>query len=264
MNPRWEVKGDRQLFDRLEPKRAQWLRAERGDGAFLPWADGRLYAKWSPLGGRAGLRHALRSLAGLSLPRLREFDNLTWLRDHGFRAPRPLMAAAAWHGRRPRLQLLCTAAVEGTGDLGELLARDEPARAAQALADLAAETARMHALGFVHRDLFLRNLLVPEDGEARVVVLDAWRGGPAQRLGGARGDAYDVGCLLHDARLQGLEQAFAGWLETYIEMRTVHGAPVDPRALAWGIARTRAQRSRREARARRRRARSPKAGGGAG
>jgi len=155
--------------------------------------DRRAYLKGSPLRGRARLRHALRRALGLGLPRLTEFENLLWLRDNGFEAPLPL-AAGSLEGRAgPRWQFLLTELVEPAEPLGALLER-EGERALELFLLAARTAARLHARGFVHRDLYPRNLLV-QDGASgpTLILLDAWRGGARRQL---RGPAHDLACLL--------------------------------------------------------------------
>jgi len=168
-----------------------WARGPR-HAAFVELAGARAYLKLTALSGKTRWRYALkRQLLRAPLPRLREFANLRWLREHGFRAPEPLVAAALWRRGLPRFQLLFTREVAGARTLAQFLVEERGARRAAVLDDLAREVARMHALGFVHHDLFPRNLLVTA-GEDRVWFLDCWAGGPPPQ---ARGPAYDLACL---------------------------------------------------------------------
>ncbi|MEX1023601.1 MAG: lipopolysaccharide kinase InaA family protein [Planctomycetota bacterium] len=207
----WELRGDTALFDVLGPA---WRDAAEQNASLrgrLELADGPVFQKASPLSARAGGRHARRRwLLGIEPPRLAEFSNLEWLRQRGFGAPEPRFAACLV---RPRLafQGLVTRWIDGarafeTADLDEL-------------ARLGAEVGRLHALGFVHRDLFARNLLLAPDGGW--VFLDAWRGGPRR---GLRGPLWDLACLctdppqpLEDQRIQAV---LAGYLDAGGEVRT--------------------------------------------
>jgi tRNA A-37 threonylcarbamoyl transferase component Bud32 len=158
------------------------------------------------------------------LPRVSEFANLTWLRGHSFEAPAPLAAGVLFRHGVPRWQFLITREIPAAASLDQLLESEDPCCEA-VLLELADEVARLHALGFVHRDLFPRNLLVrAESATRRLVFLDAWRGGPRWQL---RGSAYDLaGLLLHLSRW--LDSATeATWLERYAEQRAVQGRPVD-------------------------------------
>ena len=238
---RWSFEGDAALFEHERPWLEQRLSA---GGSGLERRDGRV-AKWSDLRGRARVRHALRAYTGAPLPRLREYQNLLWLRVHGFEAPRPVLAGAAWSGVGPRFQFLCTEEVPGAVTFVEVL-RDEALRD-RAVEALARTTAALHTRGFVHRDLFARNVLAFEEaGVLRVALLDCWRGGAGR---GLRGPDYDVGCFLHDVG-DGFDRHF---LETYVEERGRLGNPVDPEALKHQVHRVRAHRSARDARAARKR-----------
>ncbi len=181
-------------------------RTERG---FRTLGAARVFLKQGPLRGKHRLRHGLRRAFGVSeLPRLAEFANLAWLREHGFGAPRPLLAGAYFRRGLPHHQFLLTEAVSAAPTLRELLEHGPRELRAHALDALAHDLARLHALGFVHRDLFPRNVLVQalEHG-ARIVFLDAWRGGPGRDL---RGPAHDLGCFF----LEG-----ARWLDPHEQAR---------------------------------------------
>jgi hypothetical protein len=150
--------------------------------------------KSSPLHGRSALRWGLkRALFGARLPRLAERRNLSWLRSRLFAAPEPLAAGALIAAGVPRWQFLVTRRVERATPLQEWLPRAPPAERAAVLDEIAREVARMHALHFVHRDLWPRNLLVvPAGGLSRVWFLDCWAGGPGP---GWRGPAHDLACF---------------------------------------------------------------------
>jgi len=169
------------------------------------------------------VRHALRAwFLRCPPPRLREFRNLTWLAGHGFQAVRPLVAGSLARGGAVWLQFLVTEEVPQSLTLDVALEglSGAPQRAA-VLDELADEVARMHALGFVHRDLYPRNLLVGS-GERRVHFLDAWAGGPRARL---RGPAYDLGCLmLEGARLFSRDEQ-QRFFERYLTARAAHDRP---------------------------------------
>ncbi len=189
----------------------------------------RLFAKASPLGGRAGRRHALRRLFGLYPPRVREYENLRWLRSRLFQAPRPLAAAILWRRGLPRYQVLLTEEVTGARDLNDELADATPNERRGLAEELGREVGRMHALGFVHRDLHPRNLLVVhEAAHRRIVFVDAWRAAPHASL---RGPAYDLACLF----LEGAEMWDGGeqqrLLDAYVASRAAQGAAVSPRLL---------------------------------
>ena len=148
----------------------------------------RVVLKRSHLRGSAARRHGLRRIVGLRAPRLAEFENLTWLRARLFHAPKPLFAGVVSKFGVPSFQLLATEFMPQCRTLVEWLA--EETQRETVLATLAREIARMHSLGFVHRDLYPRNVLVRE---ANVAFLDAWRGGPEFNW---RGPYYDLACLM--------------------------------------------------------------------
>lgn len=189
------------------------VRAHAGDGRSrclrVAFAGGPAWFKGSAYRGKARWRHALRgALLRAAAPRLAEHANLTWLRAHGFGAPEPLAAGLFARGPLPGYQFLVTRHVPDAVTLRERLADDSDRAARERLVDaLAREIARMHELGFRHRDLFPRNVLVGGTAERpELVFLDAWRGGPGP---GLRSYDHDLACLLlHGvARLSPAEQA---------------------------------------------------------
>lgn len=197
----------------------------------------RAYFKKSRLHGRARARWALkRHLLLRPLPRVREYHNLRWLLDRLFQAPEPL--AAGFFSRRglPCFQFLLTAEVEDATTLEAFLSNsriaanaDEIAARAAVLDELAREVARMHALGFVHHDLYPRNILVgPLEEMSRVTFLDCWAGGPSPHL---RGPAYDLACLMLRASETWEEREQRAFFDVYCAERAAHDRPVDAQAL---------------------------------
>jgi lipopolysaccharide kinase (Kdo/WaaP) family protein len=247
----WRLAGEHELFAELQDEleaAAHAARTLRGPCALGPW---QVYRKASPLRLRPALRHALRRAAGLPLPRLAELENLAWLRAHGFRAARPLLAGVRFRAGLPRYQFLCTELVEGAATLEARLPGASETERAAWLAALARDLAALHGLGFVHRDLFLRNLLValPADTPApapdpRCTFLDAWRGG-ARR--GWRGPDHDLGCLFLEgaSSLTRAEQSL--FLTTYREESSRLGRAL-PRNWPHRVERARARLLEREAR----------------
>lgn len=168
-------------------------------GAFVEHEDAEYYFKGSCFPRHAGWRHALRSgLLRFDLPRRAEHKNLEWLRAHGFRAPRPVVSGAWWSGPRPRYQYLLTERVHDAVPLTEALAARSAAERLELVADLGRRVAALHGLGFVHRDLYPRNLLVAGEAEPEWVFLDAWRGGARFQL---RGRRWDLACFTGDPAL---------------------------------------------------------------
>ncbi len=230
-----------------------WKRGPR-HGRFVELLGTHAYFKQSVLAGRASLRYALKSgILRARLPRLREFDNLGWLRAHGLHAPEPLAAGALWRAGLPRFQFLFTRAVAGAETLEEFLAGGAQREGrAKVLDELARETARMHALGFVHHDLFPRNLLVAfrqvsggprgSQGSARVWFLDCWAGGTSPQM---RGPAYDLACLTLRGRETLAPEELGRFLEVYAAGRTARGRPVEIGKLSQKVGRERARLARR-------------------
>jgi len=208
--------GDPELLASALPELERAVLAERGERRILRLGEFQAFYKGSPLRGKSALRHALRRALSLSeIPRLQEFQNLAWLRAHGFLAPRPLLAGVFTRRGLPRFQFLFTELVPDAPPLPEWLERGSREARASALTALARDLARLHALGFVHRDLFPRNLLVSlAEGTPRIVFLDAWRGGPRP---GLRGPEHDLGCLFLDGATSFEREEQALILTTYGE-----------------------------------------------
>ena len=220
-------------------------RAAERRGEALDFDGERAYLKGGPLPGKAALRHGLRAmLLRQPPPRLRETANLRWLDEHNFQVPLPLAAGVLWRAGLPRYQFLLTRWVGQARTLDRVLDEDTPQERRPILDELAREVARMHGLGFVHRDLYPRNLLALDPSATRrVFFLDAWAGGPGA---GLRGPAYDLACLFLEAdRLEPQEQR--AFLETYCAVRKADGRPVPSRLLA-SVARNRRGLLRRLAR----------------
>jgi tRNA A-37 threonylcarbamoyl transferase component Bud32 len=199
----------------------------------------RAWFKRSRLFGRARVRWAILRAFGARLPRVREQENLTWLAEHGFQVPEPL--AAGWIARHgaPCLQFLLTRDVPDTITFEELLRARESADRAALLDELAREAARMHALGFVHHDLYPRNLLVrPREHARRIVFLDAWAGGPAPQR---RTAAYDLACLFVRADRELDPAEVERFMDAYAGARATHGRPVDAARLLAGAKSIRAR-----------------------
>ncbi len=187
-----------------------------------------LLLKRSDLRGKAAYRHALRRMVGLAPPRLAEYRNLTWLRERLFLAPRPVFAGVLMRNGVPRTQWLATEFMPDCRTLADFL-RDATERDG-VLLTLARETARMHALGFVHRDFYPRNLLVQG---TRIAIVDAWRGGPGF---GWRGPSYDLACLMLHGSDWFTRAEQARFFHSYFEARTEQDRPVaHPRRFAAAI-----------------------------
>jgi len=229
---------------------AAWAEAPR-HGGFVGFAGGRAYFKLSALAGKTRFRYALkRGLLRAPLPRLAEFANLAWLREHGFQAPEPLAAGALWRRGLPRFQFLFTREVPGARTLEAWLAeKTEPSERAAVLDALARTVARMHELRFLHHDLFPRNILVtgtsPSGGDGRVWFLDCWAGGPAAQV---RGPAYDLACLTDRAAGSFSEEELQRLLEAYVAARAASGRPASADRLLRAVRRQRQALARKDGR----------------
>jgi len=194
---RWRLAGARELFEPLRAEleaSARARRRERGPRALGPHAA---FYKGSALALEPAVRHALRTLVfGVEVPRLQEFSNLTWLRAHGFLAPRPLLAGVLERRALPRFQFLYSELVPDAPDLAAFLPRATTTERSPIVDTLASDVAALHALGFVHRDLFPRNLLLCKGpAGARCAFLDAWRARPGKSW---RGPEHDLACLFDE------------------------------------------------------------------
>lgn len=206
-------------------------------GEFRQFGEERVYLKGAPLATKPSWRHALRqALLRIPPPRLSEYMNLSWMTERHFQCPLPLAGGALWRAGRPRYQFLITREVPHATGMRAFL--EEPdARRAAVLGELASELARLHALRFVHRDLYPRNLLViPPVAGRSVVFLDAWRGGERWQT---RGPAHDLGCFFLSAAALLSEPEQARFFDDYAAERSAQGRPVRAGWLA-AVARTRA------------------------
>lgn len=139
------------------------------------------YASWGTAKGLLG-----RGTFFGTAPEVAEFKNLAFLREKGVPAVRPVAAAVETRKGLLVAHALITEHVPGAIDLAKRLAtagdpaRDLP-RTRRRLAELLGRHIhRMHLEGFVHRDLFARNVLVSvdEEGDPSLWFCDCRRGGP--------------------------------------------------------------------------------------
>lgn len=232
---------ERALVELVDPLPAQ------PSARALDLAGQAAWFKGSPLRGHASRRHALRGLCGLALPRLREYTNLAWLAERLFRVPEPLVAGCVRQGGLPRYQFLVTRHLEQVEPLDTFLPGAPPELRALLVRELAHEVARMHALHFVHHDLFVRNVLVgpprPAGGDQRrLLFIDAWRGGPGYL---PRGAPYDLACLMLEgaALFSAAEQDL--FFREYLTERAVQAQAPSRERLLRATARNRAALSAR-------------------
>ena len=229
MGARWSLRGECAPFDAVRARLADWESTGRSAIERIELLGSQAWLKGSPFRGRSRLRHVLRRcVLGAPYPRLKEYDNLLWLREHGFGAPRPLAAGARLAGGLPRYQFLLTEEWPAARPLDDVLAteeRDTPERVVL-FERLAAELARMHELGFVHRDFYPRNVLARGAGdELELAFLDAWRGGVGP---GLRGASYDLACWM----LAGAVLLSRGEQESFCQAYARARGAVGERALA--------------------------------
>jgi tRNA A-37 threonylcarbamoyl transferase component Bud32 len=170
-------------------------------GEFLTFAGASCYCKAGKLKGRSRWRHALRGWLRLGhAPCVQEYFNMCWLHNRHFQVPLPLVGGVVRRHGLPAYQFLITRQVLGSATLDEALDSEPQPRRRELLRELAQEVGRMHALSFVHHDLFPRNILVaPADWPRRILFLDLWAGGDCLHF---RPPAYDLGgFLLESAHL---------------------------------------------------------------
>ena len=175
------------------------------------------YPSWTESKGLLG-----RGTVYGTAPELMEFKNLAFLREKGVNAVRPVAAVAVKKGLRLVAHALMTEHVPGAVDLEKRLAtagdpvRDDRATRRRVAELLGRMVHRMHNEGFVHRDLFARNVLVrvDEDGPA-VWFCDCRRGGPPSMRWKALDDlaTLDMDLRGHMARTDRLRvlRAYAGF-----------------------------------------------------
>lgn len=170
-------------------------------------------------------------------PHLVEYRNLCWLREHGVPAPRP---AAAGFERRWGLivsHFLLTERIEASRDLFGLLRED--ALQTDLLVPLCAKLGEMighmHEQGFVHRDLFLRNILLGTENPAalKLWLIDCRKGSHGWLKW--RGPLYDLGCFEKWAGTLLPAEARLAFFRAYLQKRP----GCDPAALLRGSERWR-------------------------
>lgn len=213
------------LLDALQPEVRRLAVRPRSFAERIELAElGPVWFKGGPLSGRARLRHAVwQKLLRRGLPRTREFANLAWLRKHLFQAPEPLVAGWLETCGSASFQFLITAEVARARPLEEAWSELSPASRSELASELGRELARLHALGFVHRDLYVRNLLVADPvAGRRLVFLDAWRSG--RPLPG-RGPAYDLACLTLQGEQLFEREELATFFRAYQAEGHAQGAP---------------------------------------
>lgn len=187
---------------------------------------------------RRGRRFLLRrALTGEASPAESELRHLVWLRERLFRCPAPIAAVTRLRRGVAVAQTFLSARIDGARPL-DVAWSEAGARASRArwAAELGREVGRMHALRFLHADLYARNVLVappPDAGPGigrELAFIDAWAGGPdAWRGGRVSALERDLGCFFAEASdWMGAEHQVAV-LEAYADARAANGRPVDPK-----------------------------------
>lgn len=212
---------------------------ERGGGGLerREFAGFDAWFKRSELAGKARLRWAVKRALGAKIPRVAEYYNHSWLLERLFETPLPLAAGEFLERGMPARQFLLSEHVPDAPTLQEFLTDRGRADRPLVLAELARESARMHALRFVHHDLYPRNILVRGAGSPRrLVFLDAWAGGPAPQW---RGAAYDLAALFLHADTELERDELERFVDRYVNERAAQARPVDRTALFAGMSRER-------------------------
>jgi len=222
---------------------------EAGPRALPGW--GAVWLKAAPLSPSGARRHGRARWLGRPAPRLRELAHLAWLEARLFRVARPCFAAAAYAGGRLVHQLLATEEVPGALPFGAAPAHWSDPELAR---ELGAELGRMHALGFLHGDVYPRNVLVtpPEFAGApgasgasgasgaaepsaagapptgrRLVWVDCWAGGPGHGdRSWPRPLARDLGTWFASAAERWDSALTAAFWGAYGAARAANGRPV--------------------------------------
>jgi hypothetical protein len=228
-----------------------------------------VFVKGGPFSRSGARRHRLRGIfLGAPPPALAEFRASIWLRERLFQSPEPLGALDVRSGSgprklmRPRAQIFVSAAVPGARSFEEAWPLAS-AHAQVALAEeLGREVGRMHALHFLHADLYPRNVLVSPTAAAtttypapdpcvtpeslvapgppvasgpraaygnvrRLWFIDSWAGGAtAWRQGSLRRLESDLGTWLADFQPSLAAGPLHDFLGAYAQARTDNGRPL--------------------------------------
>ena len=131
----------------------------------------------------------------------REFDNLAWLRAHGFHAPLPVAWGEERSGGWLVRSFLISEGIPQPLALSNFIRDTLPSRPAatrrELIERLAALTRRLHEQRFVHHDLFWRNIILTGESLERFALIDAhkgrvWPAGAEQRSRAADLAALDA------------------------------------------------------------------------
>lgn len=177
---------DPRLGAEVKTSQTSWVRRSTA-GARSFYVKTYVYPRW-----RDRVRGLCRNTFLARSRAAREWDALTWLREHGFPGVRPVGVAET-----RRAGWLVAAALVTEGWDGQTLDQLLPCMAAGSREQVARQVMdlvqRLHEQGFRHRNLDLRNLLArPGQGTVELAMIDAPRyvlraaGRPTDRL--ARAD----------------------------------------------------------------------------
>lgn len=174
-----------------------------------------------PVSVRRRIKHALRWAAPWRRSqRMREYLNLQRLRANAIPAPRPLIVAVERSAGFVSRQMMALERIPGTADLRTLAEGGaiDAARLPGMLRTLGGLVGGMHAAGFRHRDLFLRNILYEElQPVDRFHFIDCHNGSWSPLR--FKGIAYDLACFEKWAgrffSVEDREQFYAGYLDRH-------------------------------------------------
>ncbi|MEM6672020.1 MAG: lipopolysaccharide kinase InaA family protein [Planctomycetota bacterium] len=207
----------------------------RRSGVWRTIAGEELALKGGPLASRGVRRHGLRrALLAAPAPCEAERRNLEWLSKRLFRCAEPVASVTLRRRGAPVQQLLATRWVAGADPFDDAWQRAaDPERRALA-EEVGREVGRMHALRFLHGDLYPRNALVTQRADdggpghgRRIVWIDAWAAGPtAWRRGAPYRVERDLGAWFSEAA-DWMDRAQQDQLLTaYADARAANGRPI--------------------------------------
>lgn len=215
--------------------------SSRISGERRSFGERRVFVKGGPLPKSAAARHRARRLfLGAPLPSLSEFLGAQWLRKRLFQTPQPL-AAIEVHSRKgmgalgirriqlPVAQLFVSEEVPDGVTFDEAWGQQSEEQRLGLCRELGNEVGRMHALHFLHGDLYPRNVLVDPAGTGgrSLWFIDSWAGGPtAWRNGSLRTLTSDFGTWLSEAPTHLDGRYLEALLDAYLRSRSANGRPI--------------------------------------
>lgn len=162
--PPMVVVGSREAGSPVTEGRSSWVRrlTTAGGDVFVKTYE---YATWASRFGNLGRW----TRPGTTSRAAREFDALTWMRDHGLPAPEPVAVVETRTFRFLQRAVLVTAAFAGEPASRLLPTLEAAGRRTLAMA-IGRLVERLHRLGFEDRNLDLRNLLAKPTHHGWVVA----------------------------------------------------------------------------------------------